>query len=42
MYWSGFDTAILITGILTLVLAYVPSTGAVRARGSGLRHSVSA
>jgi hypothetical protein len=28
MYWSGFDTAILITGILTLVLAYVPSTGA--------------
>jgi hypothetical protein len=28
MYWSGFDTAILIAGILTLVLAYVPSTGA--------------
>ncbi|MEJ1229652.1 MAG: hypothetical protein WDM88_01890 [Galbitalea sp.] len=27
MYWSGYDTSILITGILTLVLAVVPGIG---------------
>jgi hypothetical protein len=27
MYWSGYDTSILITGILTLVLSVVPGLG---------------
>ena len=26
MYWSGYDTSILITGILTLILALIPGT----------------
>jgi hypothetical protein len=43
MYWSGYDTSILLTGILTIVLAMIPGIGvapksrlAIGAVGAGL------